>query len=147
MTEFKVLGLDPGVTTGYGIMTMNEETKRISVVEFGTTKDQTLEEIGRLFHDVNLVVSESFLVRPPNARKGAFDWDPLQVIQVIGAMKLQCRLAGLQFVEQSASIKPVGYGFLRQKYVKGKKDMHMWDALAHAAFYLVRHKGAKPLGL
>jgi hypothetical protein len=139
-----VLGLDPGVTTGWGVIEANEDLK-LKVLQFGMTKDQTLLEVQDWFRKSDLVVIESFLVRPKHARTGAFDWDPLDTVQVIGAAKLLCRICETPYTEQQASQKPVGYGFLKKKYVQGKKNMHAWDALAHAAFYLVKNGKARPV--
>jgi len=142
----KILGIDPGRSTGWARISVSPE-KRMVVHDFGVVKDPQLLELSDHIKDSDLVVVESFLVRPREARKGAFDYDPMETPQVIGALKLQCRLYDTPIVEQSPSVKPVGYGFVRQKYVRGKKGTHAMDALAHAAYYAVKKLQSKPLGL
>lgn len=141
----KLLGIDPGKTTGWGLIRV-DENRKIHVLQFGQTRDPTLLEIQDYLSDADLIVYEGWLTRPGDARKGSFDYDPMITPQVIGALKLQSQLLGKQVVEQSPSIKPPGYGFLGRKYVKGKKGQHQWDALAHAVYYAVKHLQAKPVG-
>lgn len=142
----KLLGIDPGRHIGWASVSVSD-TKKLLVHEFGVSMDLTLDELSDHIKDSDLVVVESFLVRPREARKGAFDYDPMETPQVIGALKLLCRLLDTPIVEQNPSVKPVGYGFAGQKYVKGKKGQHAMDALAHAAYYAVKHLHSKPLGL
>ena len=140
-----VLGIDPGVTTGWGLIQL-DEARSMKVLEFGSTKDLDLLEIEEHFRSADVLIIEHWRTRPKHLQKRAFDWDPMITPQVIGAAKLLGRQKGCRIQEQSPADKPMGYGFLNQKYVKGKKNMHSWDALAHAAFYLVKHHRAKPLG-
>jgi len=143
---FRVLALDPGGSTGWAVV-HQDESRKTKVVDFGILrKDLTLTGIEHWFAKVDLVVCESFLTRPKEARTGAFDYDPMETSQVIGVAKVLARLHSVPIVEQSASVKPVGYGFANQKYVKGKKNMHAWDAVAHGIYYLVRQKNGLPLG-
>lgn len=142
----KLLGIDPGKTTGWGLIRV-DENRKIHVLQFGQTRDTTLLEIRDYLSDADLIVYESWLTRPGDARKGSFDYDPMITPQVIGALKLQCQLLGKQVAEQSPSVKPPAYGFLGRKYQKGKKGQHQWDALAHAVYYAVKHLKAKPVGL
>lgn len=141
-----ILGLDPGVSTGWGLV-QAEKAQSLKVLRFGTTLDQSLLELEEQFQEADRIVIENWKVRPKEARKGSFDWDPMITPQVIGAAKLLSRLHGKPAFEQSPADKPMGYGFLRQKYVKGKKGMHSMDALAHAAFYCVKNNLALPVGL
>jgi hypothetical protein len=142
----KLLGIDPGKHIGWAVVSVSPE-KKMLVHEFGVSMDLTLDELSDHIKDSDLLIIESFLVRPKEARRGAFDYDPMETPQVIGALKLLCHLYGKRFVEQNPSVKPVGYGFVRQKYVPGKKGTHAMDALAHAAYYAVKHLHSKPLGL
>jgi len=141
-----LLGIDPGESTGWASVTLNE-TGVLKVVDFGVSRDLTTHELSDRISDSDLMIIESFLVDPAMSRKGAFDHSDMKTIQVIGALKLQSRLHDTPFVEQSRSVKPVGYGYLRMTYVKGKKNMHSTDAMAHAVFWAVKHAGAKPLGI
>lgn len=141
----KILGLDPGRSTGWGVISVDPDTKKMSVLNYGVTKDQTLVDILPDMKTVDRIVFETFEIRPGEARKGAFDWDPMETPQVIGALKCLSRLYDLPIFPQSPSVKPVGYGFLNLKYVKGKQGMHSTDGLVHAAFYAVRNNLAVPI--
>jgi hypothetical protein len=142
----KLLGIDPGKHIGWAVVSVSPE-KKMLVHALGVSMDLTLDELSDHIKDSDLVIVESFLVRPREARKGAFDYDPMETPQVIGALKLLCHLLGKPIVEQNPSVKPVGYGFVKQKYVRGKKGTHAMDALAHAGYYAVKHLHSKPLGL
>lgn len=139
----KVLGLDPGKTTGVAQITITDG--KIRPTYFEECKDTTLLEIEHLFIDSDYIVVEDFRTRPGKARQGAFDWDQMIAPQVIGAAKL---LAGQQKKTihlQDSSLKPVAYGLSNQKYIPGKKGLHKQDALAHAVFYAVRNLHALPV--
>lgn len=138
-----VLGIDPGKVTGWALV--KTEDKKMSPMNFGHSRDQTALELQPQIEKAEIVVIESFLVRPKNARRGAFDYDDMVAPRVIGAVTTLATLLGKQVVMQPASIKPVGYGFSNTKYVKGKKNMHQWDALAHACYWLVKNGHAYPV--
>lgn len=138
-----ILGIDPGKTTGWGILRL--EAKTLSPVDYGESRDVTCLELSPQIDMADLIVVEDFLVRPEYARRGAFDYDGMVAPQVIGSLGTILAQKSKKMHKQPASIKPVGYGFLGKKYVKGKKGMHKWDALAHAAYYAVKHLGAAPV--
>lgn len=142
----KLLGLDPGESTGWASVILSE-TGVLKVVEFGVSHDLTTYDLTDHIQNCDLMVVENFLVDPTKSRTGAFDLSDMKTIQVIGALQLQARLHGKQVALQSRTVKPVGYGYLRMKYVKGKKGMHSTDAMAHAVFWAVKNAGAKPLGI
>jgi hypothetical protein len=142
----KLFGIDPGESTGWASVTL-AETGVLKIVEFGISRDLTTHELSDQIADHDLMIVESFLVDPAMSRTGAFDHSDMKTVQVIGALKLQSRLHGTPIVEQSRTVKPLGYGYCRMKYVKGKKGMHSEDAMAHAVFWAVKNAGAKPLGI
>lgn len=138
-----ILGIDPGKTTGWGILRLEE--KILQPVDYGESKDTTGIELLPHLEKADIIVIEDFLVRPDYARRGAFDYDDMIAPQVIGSVVTLVSQMNKKFVKQPSSIKPVGYGFLGKKYVKGKRGMHKWDALAHAAYYAVKHLHAAPV--
>ena len=71
--------------------------------------------------------------------------DKGETLRQIGAFELLCLNSEIELVKQMPTTKPAGYGFLGKKYVKGKKEMHAWDSMAHLAFYLVSKRGMQPL--
>jgi hypothetical protein len=139
----KILGLDPGKTTGVALLELNE--KALSLVYVNETKDETLLEIVDYIKQADYVICEEFLVRPNKAHGGAFDWSDMVAPRVIGAATSLAKQYGAQFVLQSPSIKPVGYGWSAMQYVKGKQKMHMQDAVCHAVYFSVKKLHALPL--
>lgn len=140
----KILGIDPGRNTGYYVINLNDRVIT-STATFGVTHDLTGLELKPILELVDHVVCESFSVRPQESRRGSFDWDPMETPQMIGSLKTLAALIGRPIHMQNPSVKPVAYGFANMKYQKGKKNMHVYDALAHAVYFAVRNLGAKPL--
>ena len=142
----KVLGFDPGGHTGYSIIRI--EDKKIVPVDTGTivgSAELKEKDFKTLISSVNVVVIEDFLVRPDKAKQGAFDWDRMQTPQEIAQLLTLCRIFEIPHHLQQPSIKPVGYGWAGMKYVPGKKGQHERDALAHAVYYVVKNKLARPV--
>jgi len=140
----KILGLDPGKTTGWATITVTD--KQITLGIFGQTKDQTLVEIADHFKEADIIVYEGFWMRPDKARAGHFDWYQNDAEQVIGAVKTLCKLYQKgEPVKQQPSQKRPGYGFSGQLYKEGKHGTHWQDALAHACYYAVTQLQASPV--
>lgn len=137
-----ILGLDPGATTGWAVLKVEE--RKLIPLNFGETRDQTLVEIKHLFDECDLVVYETFNIRPEYARKGKFNWNAMPAPQAIGSLQTLAALAQKKVVGQSPSLKPPGYAIIGQTYKKGKAGMHSTDAMAHAAYYAVKHLNALP---
>lgn len=140
-----ILGLDPGGTTGWALLEL--ERKKFSLQDWGHDKDTSMAGQEENIRKADLVIVEDFLVDPKHARRGAFDRDRMIAPQVIGSIKTLCRVLDTPYHLQPNSVKPVGYGYINKKYVKGKQGMHKWDALAHAAYYAVTRLGAFPAGV
>lgn len=144
----RVLGIDPGKTTGYALIhvkdkTINPPTKP---EDFGWDKGGTVDNVERIIEEgVDLVVMEDFKVRPDMAKKGHLNFDSMPAPQVIGVVRYLCSKYGVNLVLQPAAIKPVGYGFANMKYVKGKANMHWQDAYCHAVYYVVKNQLARPV--
>ncbi len=142
----KILGIDPGGTTGWARLEYDPVTKKILPGQVGETKDTTALEIFELIKWADIVVMEDFKVRPDEARKGSFDYNSMIAPQVIGSINTLCQIASKTVVLQQPAVKPVAYGFANRKYVKGAKGQHRWDAQAHGVYYLVKSLGALPVG-
>lgn len=138
-----VLGIDPGKTTGLGLIEV--EGKDIALKTMRESRDETCLDYLDLLRLTDVIVVENFLIRPDKARRGSFDWDNMVAPRVIGAITAQAQNLGKKIVLQEPSIKPVGYGWSNQRYVKGKKGQHIPDALAHAVYYAVRILKANPV--
>lgn len=139
----KILCLDPGKTTGVAVLQVHEKTPQL--IFFSEETDVTLLSIEELFLGCDVVVCEEFLVRPAKARKGAFDWQDMVAPRVIGAATTLAKKYEKIFVTQSPSVKPIGYGFANLKYVKGKKGVHIQDAVAHGMYWAVKSGKCNPV--
>ena len=139
-----VLGVDPGKTTGLGLIKV--EGKKITLQTIRESKDVTCSDYLDLLQEADIVVIENFRVRPLKARQGSFDYDDMVAPRVIGALIAQASNLKKKHVLQEPAIKPVGYGWSNQRYVKGKKGQHIPDAVAHAVYYAVRTLKANPVG-
>lgn len=138
----KVLGIDPGLTTGLALIEIKE--KRPKLIEALISKDTSCFEWKWMLEDADVIVCEDFKVRPNKARKGAFDYSSMDTSQIIGSIKTLAKLLDKEIVLQPAAIKPVGFGFAHLEYTPGKKGIHIQDAAAHAMYYAVRHNLCLP---
>lgn len=132
----KILGLDPGATTGYALIAINEKIPNIS--NAGECRDTTLSEIEPLFEQADIIVYETFLVDPKKAQKGAFNRSDMVAPRVIGVIQYLAKRYSKVLVAQSPALKPMGYGFANLKYVPKKPGMHTQDAVAHAIYHGVK---------
>lgn len=140
----RILGIDPGKTTGWGVVILNDETKRILPGRFGQTKDMTLIEIVDEIRQADEIVYEGFWLRPDKAHKGHFDWQGMSAEKVIGALLTLVKLhQKKEPVKQQPSQRIPGYAYIGLTYKKGVKGKHQEDALAHAAYFAVRKLGAQ----
>jgi hypothetical protein len=140
----KILGIDPGGTTGYSLIQVKD--KEISPIAFGETKDKLLLELVPFLQEADIIVYENFLLRPGMARSGAFDWKSNTTEQVIGSLKTLAALHGKEIAKpQEPAQKPIGYGFANLKYIPGRKGTHWQDAHAHAVYYAVTKLKANPV--
>lgn len=146
MNTIKLLGIDPGKTTGWAQAELDVATRVIKPLNFGDSTDPTGLELLEMMKESDYIIVENFLVDPRYARSGAFDYDSMIAPQVIGSIRTLAAQIGKenQIAMQPSSVKPVGYAWLGKKYKKGKKGMHRWDALAHIYYYAVKNLRALP---
>lgn len=141
----KILGIDPGKTTGWAELNVGED-KKIAPGFFGMTKDMTLKEIRSNIQNADVIVYEGFWIRPDKAMKGKFNWQEPPALIVIGALLALCAELGKTRVEKQTPAQRVpGYGFAGLLYKKGAAGVHDRDALAHAAYYAVKELQAVPV--
>lgn len=138
----KILGIDPGVTTGYALIELQENPRRIIPTKFfGNTKDMTLVDIRELIEEADYIVYEGWRTFKKHAQTGRLNFQTVPAEQVIGSLKtlLRLRKTGYTVHENLSGLKPVGYGYANMKYVPGKKGMHWQDALSHATYFAVNN--------
>ena len=142
----KILGVDPGKTTGWATITVNDETKKIGPGLFGNCTDTSLVEINEHVAWADVVVYEGFWVRPDLAKAGGFDWGKMTAEEAIGSLRTLCKLnQNTPMVEQQPAQRVPGYSFAGMVYKKGAKGKHWQDAFAHAVFYAVTKLQAHPV--
>jgi hypothetical protein len=141
----KILGIDPGQTTGWATILMDED-KYLELEESGQTKDMQLIEIIDHIRSADLIVYEGWWTNPKKAKKGDFNWRGNEAEEVIGALLTLAKLHQKDIpAKQQPSQRIAGYAWAGMTYVQGKKGCHWQDALAHAVHFAVRRKGAFPL--
>ena len=140
----KILGIDPGKSTGYSLI---EVVGRIikPTGKTGILENESVTELQPLIREATYIICEDFLVRPEIARKGRFDYNNMVAPRVIGKIEMLCELEGKLVVKQPASLKPVAYGFANLPYKKGKANQHWKDAHAHACYFAVARLDALPV--
>jgi Holliday junction resolvasome RuvABC endonuclease subunit len=127
----KILGIDPGTTTGWALL---ENSTPLKMGEW-KGKKAFEEGLASLLKEeqIDVVVVEDFVFRPGFKEN---KWKKTDVAKQIGYIEAACKMLGIEFAKpQSPAIKPVGYGMSGMKYEKGKRGMHMQDAIAHAMYW------------
>ena len=115
------------------------------LIQFESNKKKEFYEVLGESTDVDLVVCEDYLIRPKDLTKNwGHEWNNGPALRMIGAIDFWAQNYSIEMVLQQPSIKPVGYGYIGAKYVKGKAKMHHIDAIAHGAYFLVKNKLATP---
>jgi hypothetical protein len=139
-----ILAVDPGQHNGYCLVSYNAG-KDFIVEAFGTMEKLLFYRwLQNECPDLECLVVEDFKTRPNEARRGVFDWNQMVAPKVIGALEYFAEARQIPIHLQQPAIKPMGYGYLGKTYKKGGKDLHHWDAIAHAMFWLVSKKLVLP---
>lgn len=142
----KILAVDPGKNNGValGEIIDSKITLRYAGVLQPDKYYEFLQKIIREELPVDEIVLEDWKTRPKEARAGAFDFDTMLTARMIGATDFVGFLLGIPVILQQASIKPVGYGYSGQKYVKNAQNRHHLDAAAHLIYRAVAHYKCVP---
>lgn len=137
-----ILGIDPGGTTGFCIVSKNgNDNSTVAPISVGEIKQDKFNAWLDSWDILNLthIVCEDFIARP-GLTNGK--WTSLPVAKQVGAISYRAHQLGVTYIELQPSDKPVGYKAAGLQYVKGKKGTHIHDATAHA-FYVAK-LGFKP---
>lgn len=131
--SYELIAVDPGETNGWAQFIDGE------CVKFGTLKweNEIFDWITE--QSPNYWIVEDYIIRPEWAAGANHDFNRGITLQVIGAIKLWARAGGAVVNLQQPSLKPAAYGQMGATYVKGKKNMHHMDAIAHGTWY-INHK-------
>lgn len=143
--RIRILGVDPGKTTGWANVTMDED-RRLEMGEFGQTKDMQLIEIIDQIRSADIIVYEGWWTRPDKAMNGKFNWQGVDPEKVIGSLLTLAKLHQKdKVVKQQASQRVAGFAWAGMEYKQGAKGRHWQDAFAHAVYYAVKTLRAFPL--
>ena len=146
----RILGIDPGENTGYAIVNLDAAERQMSIQDTGTVRmaahsyAPALAFFLRTVPEVDLVVCENYVINP-KVYGHSHQGDKGIALRQIGALEVLALQNKIDCVLQMPTVKPPGYGFLGKKYVRGKKEMHGFDALAHVMYYLVSTNSVQPL--
>jgi len=142
----KLLSIDPGTHTGFAVWYYGSD--KVQLLEMGESKDiqnfyNTLTT-GDL-NDVDQIVAEDYKIRPSNMNKGwSHQWNNGPALQVLGAIDLFATMYSIPVFRTQPSVLPVGCGIINYKYDKKKHVPNRISAIAHGAWWLVKHKYTIP---
>lgn len=150
----RVLIIDPGEKCGWARMTIDENTAQWAEVRHGIAPLWDMAEAvhfvqnGKLPYDT--IVAETWRLYESHAKQ--FIGSTFPSVQLIGALKLVCRLTNTAYVEQPASAKKLGLVRLEVDYPQyhdlavrpvAHDDGHDQDALMHAAAFSFKRFGPR----
>lgn len=143
----RIVGLDPGGTTGWAVLTINEDGKRFWKCGQFEAKNHHLQLDAFLrqhLTDVFEIVCESFEYRNMS-RPGLV----LDSVEYIGVMKLFCQENYVHYTMQTASMgkvrdKPTA--FVKPSNIKklglwSPGQGHAMDAIGHILYYMINNIG------
>lgn len=134
----RVLCVDPGKRTGFAFFV------DAKLLTFGTVSHEQIWDWIKM-QTPDLIVYENFRIRPPKpgTRYNAM-WSSPFALEVIGAIKAHAKYMEIPLHMQEPAILPVGCGFLGIPYTKGKKLKDHLSAMAHGAYFYVKHCKMNP---
>lgn len=143
----KVLGLDPGITTGWTVLDLPEDYKiklkdnLTANIHQGTiTYEDIRYELEVLLQDVKEVVYEEFTLYKDKAASKTHS--NFEEVQVIGVIKSLCASQNKKIFRQYASHVKQYYTDDRLKQLGFvKMNKHAKDALRHVLYYWDFNKG------
>lgn len=129
-----ILAIDPGDTSGIAKFDTTGEKPYQPTHIAAVKKYNGLFKELQSHTDANVVVIENYRIRPGVTH----DWSSVDTIRYIGYIHYWADLHGITVHLQEPVDKVPAYGWLGMKYQKGKKNMHIPDAVAHGAFYMYK---------
>lgn len=143
----RVLAIDPGPNMGYALADFDSEDKSLRLLDSAILRLKGKQyrwlcdqfELG-----LSVCVVENYIISP-KVYGHSHEGDQGLTLRMIGAIEMLCFQYPTELVLQLPATKPVGYGFLGKKYVRGKREMHAFDAMAHLVYYLVTVEKMPPL--
>lgn len=137
--SFDVLGIDPGITSGFALATVNIQKQSVSFIPSWEVPIGDFSSWLKQYKDVEVIVVEDFVLRPD--KKTEFmnkGFTSLETAKLVGRVEQFCFEHDIKRFLAQASDKAFAYKLIGETYVKGKKGMHKLDAKAHARHYVRR---------
>lgn len=139
-----VLGLDPGLATGYSIWRDGRPAEHGDVRGMANF-DDWLADFVENFGKPDVIVVENFtLFRWKAVQQSGSD---MPASKIIGKVELWARMLRIPVVKQSASILPIAQKWSQVKMPSDHNKSHHISAFNHVVYYLVKAKMMSPLGL
>ena len=134
----RVLGVDPGTTTGYWLydgMTPTDVNDQVHINDMPAH----LYSLSERSNNIDIIVIEDFALLGGKAL--AQIGSKFETCQVIGMFKLWAYGYGLRIVMQTPGIKPIAKRWSDIKVPSNHKLSHRFDAALHAVYYQVKVNG------
>lgn len=138
-STYRVLGLDPGGTTGWSVAEVDLDAKKFVWLKRGEVSHSEFNRfIAKAIPKVDYVACEDFVIQTEvegwnNTRQKSND---LFVAKMVGRVQFACFTYSTALILYLPRDKPLGYKKAGLPYVKGKKGTHTWDSMAHAAHFI-----------
>jgi hypothetical protein len=140
----KVLGIDPGMTTGWAVAAISEARDTFKWLTISTPEGIPYsgfnDWLWKTVPKVDLVIAEDYVL-DPRVKK----WDGARNMKnslltkgLVGRIELTCWHFHVNLVLQEAKVKPNGFRMNKIKYPNNPRDpmRHYYDAKAHIRHYL-----------
>ena len=146
MAEFKVIGFDPGETTGWAILDSTGQLVNAGNVKSVTGKGRDAGIHPDLLDlldstdpgDIKQVIIESYVVLP--GRQMAHTGKPVLTEQIVGAIKVWAARNRIKVTTYPSSKKSIQQKHSQIKPTGAHKDTHYVDAYNHAWWWLFTNK-------
>ena len=125
-----IYSFDPGDTTGVAWGSEGGDVYGTEQLKVG--------ELYKFLHQVetaNKFIIEDFHIMPRKA--ASFAWSDMKTIQIIGALKYDAYLKGIEVVMQRPPVKTSGYRWAGLVPPKNHDISHSMDAYAHLVYHWV----------
>lgn len=146
LTKMIIYGLDPGGAHNGWVHTEIRDRNVVLVNALEMTPKELEWWYVKMLSSTEpaILVVEDYIIQPA-VHGYSHEGDKGVALRLIGGAQLLCLATPCLTLELQSKIrKPLGYGYLGEKYVKGKQGRHILDALAHVMYYAVQHKLAEP---
>lgn len=139
-----IVAFDPGDTTGYVIQEIARPNNILAVgqAKFEGVVDFLSELEAAPDREVKAIVYEDYRLFASKATQQINS--RFEAVQVIGLIRGFAIRNGIPFIRQSTDNRDRGYAWAQITKAGNHSQSHSRDAMAHAAFYLIKNKLMDP---